>query len=1659
MNITITMNTNNAILVGIHEEFKKLTSNKQFSALNSEEFEKLTKMSEFENLFSRMLSIDGKGKTTSHGVVQDTTSTIQQADKLVKDDGCGTPNKKDKNTKKQTKLSNKQHLEKHLSNLSDLGRSVTQIYSGKETKQERSLKSKHNAYLANRAYKSFGPDRTAKSNEYPHLSPKDFRKVSLFQQKVNAANKKWRQDKISHRRMSKYMIAEPQSLFGVDINIPQLENLTSFLEDQTKNVNGESFFSEFVEFKKTIIKGFDCLLFSIDQLSLINCLVAVFNCNANRTPQNAVYLGFSLVWVYVQFSGKITAHLSTVVSEGLKVVHLFSGEKSAKPSTAEPQIDVETIGECSTLLTGILSLWTNLYCPRARLPAKLLEQLTHFDKTKNSISAIMTFVFSKIQLLTDWLAEYFETSSPFAFLSSNEDKYKSVISDVRGLFDKFTSGAMVYDESTFDKVSRAHSDVEELLLKIPRRPETSPMVELLRQVDSSIKKIYISFISQGFQSSGYRQEPVSCMFYGRPGIGKSNLINSLAASMVGSFLDLEQIESFKKDSSKEIYNRQAETKYWDGYQGQFVTTFDDLGQMKDVAGNPDNEWMNVIRAVNSFEYLLHMADLPKKGSTFFRSKFVFATTNLEQFKPSSIISVDAFNRRWDFQLSVDLEPKYSIPSKTTAAIINWKKAKADGIEGMSPRLLRFQLKDNPGNWFNFDKLVELVSARYLEKKRWHATNKAGFESYADKYSSRRNLQRNDPSLSKIADSYAQRRKFAATPQSGLAERIKDMTARTNWYKDVEESIQLSKNFKDGAYLLVRRLKDVFTLQGTVVMLLGSLCGYMLSNLIKVFVVPSVVTSWNYLSRLLFGVSRQESEIKQLNSKPRQEAKVKTRLVQKQQGSPTARFADGLLDKNVVEIHLSRPTGERLRLGCGLMVEGKTLLLPKHFTTQLLSEVVQEGRSLEDVNSDCLKTDCLAYRVSVGSFDFSVVDFLSGSLDDEMLLENDLALVFLPGPLPAARSIVKSFISVPELLSLPKSNHVTLQRVTEGKVHVTYTRAATVERVPVCDKAFGDYEILRGWKYSAATQRGDCGSVLLTNCYKQNKSLILGLHVAGMPSAELGFGGLITREELERCLIAIRDEFGGPVPVADKHIDSTAMPQSGVLPPDSQVSYLGRSQTRMFTSTQTSLFKSFLFDQETSTKAPALLHVKDGIDPFSIALSKYVMPKRPISSRDVRLFGSCVFDTISVLVKDTNHRTVFAPLSFEDAVLGVSSFGELKSITRSTSAGFPYNCTPSISKLKKRYFFGDGQDFDFSSRECQDLKSRVLAQLNMLRNGLTPDWIFVDALKDELRELSKVQAGKTRLFSVAPIELIIVSRMIFGNLMAHTTSKRIFNGFATGVNPYDPSEWEGIKKHLSGVSQSKDKVFVGAGDFSGFDASEHPALLHEIFKVLGDFYGEHAIVVEAFSRSVTNSTHMFQNEFYSWYGSMPSGHPLTTFVNNILNISSFRYCFKSTHPDKSFDQHVRIIVQGDDNLWSPSQQVQDTFTEPKVAEIMKTLNLTYTSDTKGDFSGHWRKLEEVQFLKRRFVKFSSVEHQNIWIAPLSTDTLINMPMWKDFDTLLQIMEILQLEWSLHGETAYRERFLPLVTSFIDAYQENSPQIVLLPWKMAFNKAITTRDVSW
>lgn len=184
--------------------------------------------------------------------------------------------------------------------------------------------------------------------------------------------------------------------------------------------------------------------------------------------------------------------------------------------------------------------------------------------------------------------------------------------------------------------------------KLRLKGQLIPLIQTYNQkVQTWTKRVTAS----GILLAGHRCEPISILISGKPGMGKSYMVNELVRDVGEENIKWGDIPN--ETITNHIYVRNPQEKYWSGYRGQFCTLYDDFGQVADTEGSPDPEFCELIQAVGDNPFKIPMADLEEKNKGYFRSSFIVATTNLTRFASTTIKSIrspDALARRFDIHV-------------------------------------------------------------------------------------------------------------------------------------------------------------------------------------------------------------------------------------------------------------------------------------------------------------------------------------------------------------------------------------------------------------------------------------------------------------------------------------------------------------------------------------------------------------------------------------------------------------------------------------------------------------------------------------------------------------------------------------------------------------------------------------------------------------------------------------------------------------------------------------------------------------------------------------------------------------------------------------------------------------------------------------------------
>jgi len=714
--------------------------------------------------------------------------------------------------------------------------------------------------------------------------------------------------------------------------------------------------------------------------------------------------------------------------------------------------------------------------------------------------------------------------------------------------------------------------------------------------------------------------------------------------------------------------------------------------------------------------------------------------------------------------------------------------------------------------------------------------------------------------------------------------------------------------------------------------------------------------------------------------------------------------------------------------CGLatFVRGRVLMIPMHFVVSIgyaVSEDLSNKESYKVLLEPTDGTERKGFEVSIEPFVQECMRALEGELADNVM-HKDFVFVRMPNSVKAHKDIVKFFWTRKESEGATKVP-IRFCSLDQGVYcHHVSTGFTLAERPVVTSSDELTSYNSNGFAYKATTGKGDCGALIFRINKFSDTGKITGIHVSGNTASELGFSQHIVREDIEEF---VKDET-----IFNLDLEK---PEAKVVQLQGAFRVVGKNEIRHSPYSKTSLKKSLLHGDNHFSKLPVstapakLTPFTKGdviVDPYEVAIKKYIpttefRPKMPILDAAVLQVKEKLLNVFGL----PEMRT----FTFEEAVCGVNDRDTFKSLTRSSSSGYPL----SKKGISKKIIFGEEGQYDLETEHAKAVKREVEFVIEKARQRVRVKHLFTDNLKDETRSLEKVESGNTRLFCGAPLVYTIAVRMFFGDFMSLFQQHGMEFGSAIGLNPFG-MDWHELTLRLLAQGNNPASKAYGAGDYKAFDASEHPSVHWKIFEIIDGIYnlngcGADSTVRRILWEEVVNSQHVVFDAEYEWTNSLPSGHPLTSIINTMYNHVSFVYCFDRMqfdldHMNWRFYDNVYLIAMGDDNLFACSKAVREHFGESTVARYMSELGLTYTSDVKTESKSGLRTLSDVSFLKRKF-RYDTQTVSPRWVAPISLDVILDLPQWYRDGPLTQEQLVSDnvrsalCELSLHGKETFRE----------------------------------------
>jgi len=1251
------------------------------------------------------------------------------------------------------------------------------------------------------------------------------------------------------------------------------------------------------------------------------------------------------------------------------------------------------------------------------------------------------------------------------------DETQEWIDDVEIVSHAMDVGDFVIDSVNYDKILLLKSIGDRIFKESCKGgAEYSQIRSVITLYNKKIQDILSPFKKMSLDSSTIRAPPLAILLRGESGVGKSAVTIPLIDRVIIGLIDDEKtLARYLRNNMDFIYSRTYETKYWDGYNNQLVTVFDDFMQSIECLSDPDGEPMNLIRAMNPFPYQLHMAHLDDKGSKFFSSKIILATTNDYNLHSALLKKPEALKRR--FEIQVDVVPKLKYCKDPENFTLRERRLRHD-IGSFTLDVYEFHVFENNTpveckSAMNFDEFSDFLIQAYQCK---HSIGNAYVSDIANM---RKNLVEK-----RIAEINANKLDVEkCVPQSGTYDEqiyrsIPDITNRESIifmkkeifgnikiketrpqigdddvFQDARSSydctLDYSYRFQSGSspdcncernYMklmddeLIPKIKELpgvmckqFVME---IINDGKNCNCYTSNLGCKYVMdvqfggkPKASAVVKDIFTRIVGKAKQifkqyplitgtvavlallkmahslyrmwtgnESLITQYgdnmgkgpNKVARPLSAFKAVVIAAKQDnnddvckpdvySRMNTFAISTFGKSVYVAYLENA---KHPWGFFTAIDGDIFMLNAHYYKSAIKRISEKG-SL-DVSLVPYKYVVLGDTLT-SNFHVNMKNIVNMYPPTEEMLQNDVWLFRISNMRPH-KNIIKRFVDEEELDNYNQTIPIAalfLREMEDGN----NAMAANVTKARINRKPFKktDWTISRHYSFPFTSENGDCGSLSVLVDPGYNNVKIIGIH-SGLLMGENAIGTFVTRQMMER-FVAETVKVNNTICCLPQGVDPDfTYDDNGILMVDSPHHYYRPTKSKLEKSPLYGLFGE-------AKREPALLKNKDNLNPYEIALNRYGTGNFHVDEKSLRAASD---NYMSLILKTCTHNPVV--FSKEEAVKGIECRPYVNGVCRKTSPGYPWNIDKESGKWA---YFGRDQEYDLTSKDCVKLFKRVDEIIAAAKEGKRLEHYYIDALKDELRDVKKILSGKTRMISCCPLDLVICFKMYFGAFVEAFISGRGPNGSAVGVNPAS-TEWTSLAKLLLQVGKN-----IVAGDFTSFDATQATTTLMEPLRIINAWYGdseENQMIRQILWMEVVNSMHLHGDKAVMFDHSLPSGNPLTTIINTMyVNIVARMAWIKCLGEDTSsiheFNYHVCVIAFGDDHLFGISDEAIKYFNYNTIKLAMKSFGLIYTNEDKTESSVESKELNQCTFLKRGF-RFENGEYA----APLDINVVKEMCYW-------------------------------------------------------------------
>jgi hypothetical protein len=373
----------------------------------------------------------------------------------------------------------------------------------------------------------------------------------------------------------------------------------------------------------------------------------------------------------------LALHLSTSIALPFirKIMDLMNGHELPVTTggviKAQAQLSssdiVDILGTC--VCGGLFATATHKSVSTADA-AHVFRSFGDMGRVKQGVTSLVDFVISVIKKFANWL----DGSEKLKGIEIFEDRYPGFGKSAKAVNDFIERMRTdpTYNYANGQDCFALEREINNIINTIPVNDAgLAPYRAEAYRLHARLAPLINCFASENLTSSS-RKLPTCVWVSGDSGVGKSSMLKKMITECYGAVASDTRWAIYKMKPSDQVYAYDYTRDFWDSYHGQFVTIVDEAGLMREVAGATNDGFMSIIRMINVFDFPLNMADLPKKGKTYFCSEFVFVTSNREHINDiKSLYYPDAYINR--MQLAYHQVVKREYATEQTKDLRPWSR--------------------------------------------------------------------------------------------------------------------------------------------------------------------------------------------------------------------------------------------------------------------------------------------------------------------------------------------------------------------------------------------------------------------------------------------------------------------------------------------------------------------------------------------------------------------------------------------------------------------------------------------------------------------------------------------------------------------------------------------------------------------------------------------------------------------------------------------------------------------------------------------------------------------------------------------------------------------------------------------------------------------------